>query len=75
MAHVLSKSNTTFHAVEAAAAFVLKTVGGFFSNIIAAQSRAHIFEELTNLTDRELADRYGINRDQIVSYVFSDKIG
>ena len=36
-------------------------------------SRMEEIEKLNNLTDYELADQYGINRDQIPFYVFSDK--
>ena len=45
-------------------------LGDFFAAIGDAHSRQNALEHMNNLTDRELADRYGINRDQIVAYVF-----
>jgi hypothetical protein len=41
---------------------------------MVANSRADQMEYMNNLTDVELATKYGINRDQIVAYVFRDKI-
>lgn len=37
-----------------------------------ANSRIRIIEYMNNLTNQELADRYGIKRNQIVSYVFRE---
>lgn len=46
----------------------------FYVDIAETQGRVHEMAALQNLTDRELADKYGINRDQIAAYVLRDRI-
>jgi len=78
MAHVLQSNTNVFGsaigAVSNAVVSVLKSVGKFFEILMVANSRADQLEKMNNLTDVELATKYGINRDQIVAYVFRDKI-
>ena len=78
MAHVLQTSSnvfgTVFGAVSNAVVSVLKSIGSFFEVLTVANSRADQMEYMNNLTDVELATKYGINRDQIVAYVFRDKV-
>lgn len=52
----------------------LSSTLSFFDNVAQAHSRSEHIERMNLLTDKELADRYGINRDQIVMYVFRDKM-
>jgi hypothetical protein len=78
MAHVLQTSTNVFGtaigAVSKTVVSVLKSVGDFFHIVLVARSRADQLELMNNLTDIELATKYGINRDQIVAYVFRDKM-
>ena len=77
MAQVLQASTNVFGAVISAVfnavVSVLKAVGSFFEVVMVANSRADQMESMNNLTDVELATKYGISRDQIVAYVFRDK--
>ena len=61
-------------AVWNATVSVLKSVGSFMEVAMVASSRADQLDQMNNLTDVELATKYGINRDQIVAYVFRDRI-
>jgi len=79
MAHTLKTSNSVslthfaeglFKAVKA----VGTAISSFFEAVIVAQSRSEELERLHNLTDVELATRYGITRDQIVTHVFRDRM-
>lgn len=76
MAHVLQASTnafgTAFGAILNAMVRVLKAVGSFFEVVMVANSRSDQLEMMNNLTDVELATKYGIKRDQIVAYVFRD---
>jgi|GEM_PF-2107379 len=45
-----------------------------FTQVAIANSRSAEIERMNNLTDTELATQYRINRDQIVPYVFRDKM-
>lgn len=78
MTHVLQASTTVFSTVFGAVSntvvSVLKSVGKFFELVMMANSRSEELEHMNNLTDIELATKYGINRDQIVAYVFRDKM-
>jgi hypothetical protein len=60
--------------VSGATKLVLSAVYDFFESYMNTQSRRDVIERLNNLTDVELATRYGINRDGIVAYVFRDKM-
>ena len=42
--------------------------------ISVAQSRSDVIERMNQMTDEELSSRYNITRDQIVTYVFADKM-
>lgn len=74
MSHVKTVTPFVFLAISLketlanAAAFV----ASFFASLGTAQNQAAKFEMLNNLTDVELANKYGINRDQVVAYVFND---
>jgi len=79
MAHTLKSSNnlrlthfaeSLFKAVKA----VGTAISDFFTAVMIAQSRSEELERLHNLTDVELATRYGITRDQIVAHVFRDRM-
>ena len=78
MSQVLQASTNMFGSaigtVTDVTASALKSIGSFFKVVMVANSRADQLEYLNNLTDVELATKYGINRDQIVAYVFRDKI-
>jgi hypothetical protein len=81
MAHAINTASALQHAISGAAATVgksalgvLKAVGGFFFAVANANSRIGLIEELNNLSDVELATKYGIKRDGIVAYVFRDKM-
>ncbi len=78
MAQVLQTGTHVFgsaiSAVFNAAVTVVKSVGKFFEVVMIANSRTEQLEQMHNLTDVELATKYGINRDQIVAYVFRDRI-
>ena len=45
-----------------------------FSRVSTAVDQTARFKEVSNLTDTELADRYGINRDQILPYILDGRI-
>ena len=47
-------------------------VTSFIASIKTAQSQAAQFEMMNNLTDVELAERFKINREQVVPYVFNE---
>lgn len=53
--------------------WILTSVGAFFVQIAEANSRAQAVQQLSALTDSELAKR-GIKRDEIVRHVFSDSL-
>lgn len=78
MAQVLQTGSNVFGsaiaAVRNAAVSVFKAVGSFVEAVMIANSRTEQLERMNNLTDVELATKYGINRDQIVAYVFRDRI-
>lgn len=74
MAHVLQASTNVFGALSGAVVSVLKSISKFFAIIMVANSRVEELERMNNLTDVELAKKYGIKRDQIVAYVFRDKM-
>ena len=79
MAHALKSTRNHNLAQLGLTAFnVLKKIGGsvagVFTAIAVAQSRSVELDRMNNLTDVELATRYGINRDQIVAYVFRDRM-
>ncbi|WP_284379623.1 hypothetical protein [Amylibacter marinus] len=46
----------------------------FLTQVSIAQSRTAQIEQMNLLSDHELAERFQINRDQIVTYVFRDKM-
>ena len=81
MAHTIQTANSATIALHG---FVSKTVGAaaniwtavsnFIEALQVAGSRTEEIRRLNNLTDVELAEKYGINRDGIVSYVFRDKM-
>jgi hypothetical protein len=66
--------NSAAHAVYKVAKATVEAVLSFFEQVSLAQSRADQVEQMNSLTDRELADLFQINRDQIIPYVFRDKI-
>jgi len=80
MPQVLQTS--TFSATAQAIASVVATkvaslgsaISESFKQISIANSRCAEIERMNNLTDHELATQYRINRDQIVPYVFRDKM-
>jgi hypothetical protein len=53
---------------------VFTSILTFFGNVAQAHSRSEQIERMNNLTDVELANKYNINRDQIIMYVFRDKM-
>ncbi|WP_284376019.1 hypothetical protein [Amylibacter marinus] len=57
--------------VSAFAAIGTKIEAGFEA-LAAANSCSHISKAMNNMTDADLADKYGINRDQINAYVFRE---
>ncbi len=78
MAHAIQTSTNAFGAAFSAGSKavvkVLKSIASFGEIVMVANSRAAQIEHMNNLTDVELATKYGINRDQIVAYVFRDKL-
>lgn len=81
MAYALKSTNALQHSASAVASTVAQTASSVYarfaagmSALIAAQSRLELVERMNNLTDVELATKYGINRDGIVAYVFRDKM-
>ncbi|GHA51026.1 hypothetical protein GCM10008927_15370 [Amylibacter ulvae] len=65
---------TTTASVRDIAVSVLSSIGNWFIKVGEAHSRSSKFEEMNNLTDVELATKYGINRDQIAAYIFRDRM-
>lgn len=75
------QQNTLYVAATTVADFVAKKASSILASIAAtfeaisvANARTHEIERMNLLTDKELADLYRINRDQIVPYVFRDKM-
>lgn len=73
MAHVVTSTLNIAHAVEHAFVNGVKSITGLFDKVGEAHSRSAEYERLSNLTDVELATRYGIQRSQIAEYIFSDR--
>lgn len=78
MAQVLQTGSNVFGSTIAGVwnvtVSVFKAIGSFVEAVMIANSRTDQLERMNNLTDVELATKYGINRDQIVAYVFRDRI-
>jgi uncharacterized protein YjiS (DUF1127 family) len=66
---------TDFAAPKASGFFARFTakLADLIESIALSGSRAQLIEELNNLTDAELAAK-GLRRDDIVRYVFADKM-
>ena len=47
---------------------------GLFDNAINAQARTDTIRAMHDMSDTQLAEKYGITRDEIVHYVFRDKM-
>lgn len=67
MAYTTTRSVSTIQSI-------LNSISGFFGSVIRAQSRHDSIQAMQNLSDKQLLSQYGITRDQIVSFVFRDKI-
>ena len=65
-------AQTALRSVAASLATLWTGFGEFLVRLGESSSRAHQIQALQNMTDRELADRFGISRDQIAAYVFRD---
>ncbi len=74
MAHAKTVTPLTFLAISLGQklADMASVVTSFVGSIETAQSQAAQFEMMNNMTDVELADRYQINRDQIVAHIFKE---
>ncbi len=72
MAQVITSS--VFQNLEAAIVNIANNITGFFVSVVEANARKDEFEKLHALTDEQLRVHYGINRSEIVSYVFRDKL-
>jgi DNA polymerase III gamma/tau subunit len=75
------QSNPAIEFAQSAVQFVvsiakksIKAVLNLSDQISVANARSNQVQQLNMLTDRELADLYQINRDQIIPYVFRNKI-
>jgi hypothetical protein len=51
-----------------------RAINAFLVTVMEANPRMKQIEYMQNLTDVELATKYGINRDGIAAYVFRDKM-
>lgn len=78
MAHAHQASTDFVANAFEAVAHGLKATGRgisrFFVDLMESHPRMKQIEYMQNLTDVELATKYGINRDGIVGYVFRDKM-
>ena len=81
MAHTIQTANSANIALHGfvsktvgVAAKILTAVSNFVEALQVAGSRTEEVQRLNNLTDVELAEKYGINRDGIVGYVFRDRM-
>lgn len=74
MAHVTTQSNRAgFGAMIGSA---IGAVAEFFDAIFVANANIADLERLSGLSDETLANQYGIQRDEIVEYVFGhNRIG
>ena len=73
MAYALSRTSAAIHSLEAVLQKVRSTIVNFWVSAFEAQAHTNKFEEMSNLTDKELAEKYGISRDQIIGYIYSNK--
>ena len=66
------------HSVLATVSGVFNAIGGAITNFMLdvynAGSRRALIEELQSMDDASLRAKHGIERSQIVSYVFRDKV-
>lgn len=74
MAYVSSDSFGVLSSVRAAIGSAFHAVAEFMLAISEAGARRHQIELLQGMTDRQLKDQFNIERSQIVSYVFRDKM-
>lgn len=65
-----SLSEKVVSAVSNAFSAVLRTL----VNMSDAQARMNQIQRMQDLTDKQLASKYGIKRDEIVQFVFRDKM-
>jgi len=65
---------THFHKIEAALTSVVNYVTALAVCVSEARARKDAFEALSALTDDELRKQYNINRSEIASYIFRDKL-
>ncbi|PLS21749.1 hypothetical protein [Neptunicoccus cionae] len=61
---------TIWSALQTAGSAVLR----FFEDMTLAASRVEIINAMLDMDEETLRSRYNISRDQIVSYVFRDKL-
>jgi hypothetical protein len=71
---IIEFAQSAIQAVLKVAKNAAESVLNFSDQLSVANSRQAQIEQMNLLTDRELADTFQINRDQIVGYVFRDKM-
>jgi hypothetical protein len=60
-------TSAIFSAVET----VANAVGGFVESLFLARSRANLFQTLNAMSDAELHARHGLDRGDVVNFVFA----
>ena len=78
MAYTLNTNHsavaTVAQAISTAFMSVATSFGAMLVHVAHANSRSDQVEYMNNLTDVELATKYGIDRTGIVAYIFRDKM-
>ncbi|MBR9863542.1 MAG: hypothetical protein GYB24_08910 [Rhodobacteraceae bacterium] len=74
MAYITDTKPTLGAAIWSALQTAGSAVLRFFEDITLASSRVEIINAMQDMDDETLRSRFNISRDQIVSYVFRDKL-
>jgi len=74
MAYISETKNTLGATLANIWHAVGSSISTFFADFINANARSEFIQELQRMDDATLKAKHGITREQIVLYVFSDKL-
>lgn len=74
MAYITDNRSSLVATVSGFATTISSTISTFMADLISANARSSMIQELHAMDDATLKAKHGITRSQIVNYVFRDKL-